>query len=116
MLISGFAASTGLEILFLEIDRSIQAHGMVTTGTYTMSGTTANTYDLYAEYIEPSGAEWIASDGSAPPISMDPFTITISTLTSTRVTGTFSGTVRNLSSVGPLTKSIKNGSFSVPVQ
>jgi hypothetical protein len=79
-----------------------------------MSGTSANTYDLFAEYVDPAGSFWDASDGSV--VAMDQFSITISTLTATRVTGTFNGTVRNNSGTGTSTKIITNGSFSLPIQ
>ena len=115
LIIGGFAAVAGQEAIFLEIDRSIQPGGMVTATQYTMAGTSLNTYDLYAEYIDPAGLLWDAADGNSPPVAMDPFTITILTLSATRVTGTFSGTVRNNAGTGPLTKVITNGSFSVPI-
>lgn len=115
LLIGGFALPAGQEAFFMEIDRSIQTGGTVTPGVYTMSGSLAGTYDLYAEYVDPAGGLWDASDGRTPPTPLDPFTITILTLTTTRVTGTFSGTVRNNAGTGTQTKIITNGSFSVPL-
>lgn len=112
--INGFVNSTSPEEMYLAIDRSIVTGGTITATTYTMSGSASGTYDLYAEYVDPSGNFWDPSDGSVVPA--DPFTITITTLTATRVTGTFIGTVRDVVGAGPNTKTITAGSFSVPIQ
>jgi hypothetical protein len=85
----------------------------IAVGTYTMAGSSATTYQLYAEYTDPTGTIfWDPSDGTVLP--KDPFTITITSINATRVSGTFSGTLRNDAGNGPQTKIITNGSFSVP--
>lgn len=111
--IDGLVNSTSSsEEMFLEIDKSISG-GTITTGTYTMAGTAAGVYNLYAEYVDPSGGFWDPRD--VPSGSPDPFTITITSLTATRVSGTFSGTVRSNAGTGTTTKTITSGSFSVPI-
>jgi hypothetical protein len=105
--IDGFAGATSSEEMYLAIDRSIVTGGTITTGTYTNAASGTN-YDLYADYVDPATIEWF-------PDLTDPFTITITTLTATRVTGTFSGTVREGGS-GTVPKVITNGAFSVTIQ
>ena len=83
----------------------------IVPGTYTMAGSGA-TYQIYAKYTDPTASDtWDPSDGSALP--KDPFTITITTITATTVTGTFSGTIRDAGGTGSNVKTVSNGSFSV---
>lgn len=112
--LAGLASATSQEAIGLEIDRSIVSGGTVTTTTYTMAGASPTTYDLFATYRDAAGAFWDPSNGAVVP--KDPFTITISTLTATRVTGTFSGTIRSNGGDGAFTKIISNGSFSLAIQ
>ncbi len=110
----GFVDAVSSEEMYLAIDRSIVAGGTITATTYTMAGSAGGTYDLYAEYVDPAGAFWDPSDGTV--VAADPFTITITSLTATRVAGTFSGTVRSNSGTGGTTKTITNGAFNLPIQ
>jgi hypothetical protein len=63
-------------------------------------------------YTDPGMMAWNAVAG----ISFTPFSIKITSRTATRVQGTFSGTVSDTGLAGGTTKTITDGSFSVPVQ
>lgn len=99
--------------MFLDIDRS-SVSTTVNTGTYvnTLAGSTAGGYILSADYTDGTNAIWSPASIFSTP---DPFTITITTLTATRVVGTFSGTVRSSSGSGASTKTITEGVFNLPV-
>ncbi|MEO6582756.1 MAG: hypothetical protein ABIO05_00435, partial [Ferruginibacter sp.] len=105
--ISGNVNTTSPEAILLEVDRT-SVPATVIPGTYTIAGSSSTTYDLIIGYLDPLGAVW--STGPS-----DPFTVIISTLTATRVTGTFSGTIRSNAGGGTATKIITAGSFNVPV-
>lgn len=111
LVIGGYVNSTSSESFGFAIE-SLVTGGTVTPGTYTMAGS-GTTYQIYAQYEDPSGILWDPSDGSV--IAADPFIITITTRTLTRVTGTFSGTLRE-DGTGAVTKIITAGSFSVLIQ
>lgn len=111
LVLGGYSTAAQTESFALEVQN--QAGTPVTTGTYTMAGSGA-VYQIFAEYTDPSGAFWDPSDGTTVPI--DPFTITITSFTANRVTGTFSGTIRDSGGTGTTPKVVANGTFSVPFQ
>ncbi|MFN8252428.1 MAG: hypothetical protein U0V75_11165 [Ferruginibacter sp.] len=98
---------------YLEIDRS-SVSTTVNTGTYvnTLAGSTAGGYLLWADYTDGTNAIWSPASIFSTP---DPFTITITTLTATRVVGTFSGTIRSSAGSGTSTKTVTEGVFNLPV-
>lgn len=63
-------------------------------------------------YKDASLASWNAVSG----VSFTPFTITVNSKTSTRIKGTFSGTLSDTGAAGGNTKIITEGTFSVPVK
>ena len=99
----------------LEIDKS-STGGTVTTGTYvnTLAGSIAGGYILSAVYTDGSNAHWAPASIFAT--TPDPFTIIITSLTATRVVGTFSGTVRDNFGAGTNTKIITEGVFNLPIK
>ena len=69
-----------------------------------------------ASYSNPTTEYTAQSDINFPPATQIPgFTITISTITATKVVGTFSGRVFDNQGAGPGFKNISNGIFSVTV-
>ena len=99
----------------LSIDKS-STGGTVTTGTYvnTLAGSLAGGYILNALYTDGTNADWAPASIFAT--TPDPFTITITSLTATRVVGTFNGTIRDNLGVGTNTKIITEGVFNLPVK
>lgn len=97
----------------LDIDRS-STSTVVNAGTYvnTLAGSINGGYILGADYRDAANAVWSPASIFATP---DPFTITITTLTATRVIGTFSGTVRSNFGSGANTKTITEGVFNLPI-
>ena len=86
----------------------------LSTGTYTV-----NQFPLAfvgASYKNPVGNYIAKSDTNIPPAQQTPgFSITISSITSTRVTGLFSGRVLDNGGMGPGFKTVANGIFSVTI-
>ncbi|MGG9961538.1 hypothetical protein [Ferruginibacter sp. SUN106] len=113
LLMSGYTTATNSEGLVLDIDKS-STGGTVTTGTYvnTLLGSTTGGYILGANYKDLNAVTWSPKSILSTP---DPFTIIITSLTATTVTGTFSGTVRENFGSGTNTKSITNGVFNLPI-
>jgi hypothetical protein len=97
----------------LDIDKG--STGAVTTGTYvnTLAGSIAGGYIIDAGYRDALNAVW--NPASVISTTPDPFTIIITSLTATRVTGTFSGTVRDNFGTGTNTKTITEGIFNLPI-
>jgi hypothetical protein len=98
----------------LDIDKS-STGGTVTIGTYvnTLAGSIAGGYILGADYTDGTNAIWSPASIISP--TPDPFTIIITSLTATRVIGTFSGTVRDNFGTGTNTKTITEGVFNLPI-
>ena len=86
----------------------------LSTGTYTV-----NQFPLAfvgASYKNPVGNYIAKSDTNIPPAQQTPgFSITISSITSTRVIGLFSGRVLDNGGMGPGFKTVANGIFSVTI-
>jgi len=113
--ISGFLNMSSGGFFSLGFDH-YNAGDTLKAGTYTMAGSGYNTspipYQVDARYH--NGMSWKPAKG--PPygtLPKDPWTFTILSIDSNRVTGTFSGIVRDLDGKGPNTKTITNGSYSV---
>ena len=63
-------------------------------------------------YTDASSNEW----GLRDPTQSNTFKVTVSTITTTRVTGTFSGTLYSNGGTGTTTLAISSGEFSIPIQ
>ena len=86
----------------------------ISTGTYTINQ--FPTAVVGATYINTVGSYLTKSDTSLPPVQQMPgFSITISSITSTRVIGVFSGRVLDNGGMGPGFKTVTNGIFSVTI-
>jgi len=98
--VNGNACSSCTESCSVAITNT---NGSVAPGTYTQAN--APGYILQMGYADPAGNPWM---GFTP---LHNFTITITTLTATRIIGTFSGTIQD----GTLTntKIITNGIFDM---
>ena len=102
----------------IDIDKS-STGGNVTTGPYvnTLAGSVAGGYLMDVIYQDPSSNDWSPRNIFAlPPATPDNFTVTITSLTATRVIGTFSGTIRSMAGAGVATKSVTMGRFNLPIQ
>lgn len=100
--------------IFIERN-NMQAVG---TGTYNVDGLTiTNGYrieiDLHLE--EPDGTVIIWNTSSTLFTANPPFTIIITSVTSGRIRGTFSGTVKNTLQGGALKKVVTEGVFDLPI-
>lgn len=113
LLIGGDNTAQTTEFL-LNIDKS-STGGTVTAATYlnTLAASIAGGYILGANYKDASNVVW--SPKSIISGTPDPFTITITSITATRVKGTFSGTIRDNFGSGTNTKTITEGIFDLPM-
>ncbi len=113
LLITG--ENTGLSTEFLlNIDKS-STGGTVTAGTYlnTLAASIAGGYLIGGNYTDAANIVWAPkSIISGTP---DAFTIVITSITATRVIGTFSGTIRDNFGSGTNTKSVTEGVFNLPI-
>ncbi len=105
----GEVTNGSTEALYFNINTSGAA---IAPGNYVNTVAASTSYAINFFYTDPTGVDWFPKPtvSGAP----DPFTITISTLTATRVTGTFSGTIR-VDGTGTSTKAVTEGSFSLPI-
>jgi hypothetical protein len=110
--IVGQKTATGFEAMGMNIDRSVGGFTILVPGTYTIAASTGSTYIIDAVYVDAATNFWDPNQTTAP---FDPFTITITSISATRVVGTFSGTVRDNFSTGAVTKIITEGVFDLPV-
>jgi len=94
----GFAKTTG---------------GNIAAGTYTVNQLLTG-IALGAYYLDASSLEFLAE--SAVTTQTPPFTIVISSITATRVIGTFFGPLKDNAGAGPGLKTITEGIFNVPIQ
>jgi hypothetical protein len=84
----------------------------ITAGTYTnnvLDNSTGHYFIFLSEYFDVNAVYW------SPKPNYDPFTITITYISATRVVGTFSGTVTK-KTYGNETNVLTNGVFNLPVQ
>ncbi|MEJ7627498.1 MAG: hypothetical protein WKF35_11585 [Ferruginibacter sp.] len=108
--------NTSSEFLNINIDKQTLGPGTaVTAGTYTNSGSAPNQYVLIVEYIDNAGNSWVPRGFLTQTSPPDPFTVTVTSITATRVIGTFSGTVRDAMGTGTMTKTFTNGVFNLPL-
>ncbi len=86
----------------------------LTTGTFTVNQFPAAF--VGASYANLMGSYIAKSDTNIPPAQQNPgFSVTISSITSTRVIGTFSGRLLENGGMGPGFKTVTNGVFSVTI-
>ena len=86
----------------------------ITPGIYTVNQF-PNAF-VGAAYSTPTNNYTTQSDINIPPVQQNPgFTVTITSITSTKVVGTFAGRLLDNSGVGPGFKTITNGVFSVTI-
>jgi len=64
-----------------------------------------------SRYVDPSGLGWQPSDNSSPA-----FSVIVTSVSPTRVTGTFSGQYKSQNGTGTGSKIFTEGAFSVPIQ
>jgi len=106
--ISGAASATSNETI--DIGIAVPGASLPAPGTYDVSGT-GLTYFLAGDYLDP-----VLTDYSAITTGTNPtptFTVTITSITATRVQGTFTGALWENGS-GPATKTFTSGTFDVP--
>lgn len=94
-------------------------NSVITPGTYNVDGILLpNGYRIEIDYTlqnpDFSYTIWNTASTLFPPPN-PPFTIIVSTVTATRVTGTFSGTLTNTLAGGTLFKVITEGVFDLPI-
>ena len=86
----------------------------ITPGVYTV-----NQFPIAfvgAAYSTPTDNYVIQSDTKIPPVQQNPgFSVTITSITSTKVVGTFAGRLLDNSGAGPNFKTVTNGVFSVTI-
>jgi len=90
----------------------------VKTGTYNVDGyLSADGYRIEVDYyfVTPDHSVTLYNTSSTLFTTNPPFTIVITSLTSDRVKGTFSGKVTNINEGSTITKSITEGVFDLPV-
>ncbi len=78
------------------------------TGSYTSSGATLSVVGMYTDQ---SNITWV---GGIVAYSSN-FTIVVTSIDATRVSGTFTGVIKDNVGAGPNSKTITEGSFSVPI-
>ncbi len=111
------AFGTSPEKFIIGIDRAAAGGGPVAVGTYvnTLAGSLGGLYLLNASYTD-AAASTIWGPRGVTAATPDPFTIIVTSLTATRVQGTFSGTIRDLLLGGANAKIITEGIFDLPIQ
>lgn len=106
MELKGKATDTTAENFYIALNKS-QVGSLITTGNYGW-GTSFNTLQFY--YYDPTAAFWYGIST----VNMEYLTIT--SITATRVTGTFSGKVFSDGGWGTQFKVITEGQFDLPIQ
>ena len=91
-----------------------KATGTITAATYTVNQLTSGIF-LGAYYWDAAGTQFGIETDSTGATQTPGFTLVISSITATRVTGTFSGTMKQILPAGTATKVISEGSFSLPL-
>jgi hypothetical protein len=99
----------------LEINKALTL-GTVGTGTYlnTLAASVAGGYVLGASHRDINDIRW--GPKALLPGPPDNFRIIINNLNSTRVVGTFDGTIRNIFNGGTSTLNVTEGVFNLPIQ
>lgn len=86
----------------------------ITAGTYTVNQFATGNVVL-CMFTDTNSTIYISQTNPLVP-QIPAFTITITSITATRVAGTFSGPVRDNSGAGPGTRTFTSGTFNVPIQ
>jgi hypothetical protein len=107
--ISGNISNSSFENFFISLNNFGTA---IVTGDVFDPGSFINGHLYLISYTDPSGVSWDAVSG----VSETPFTITVTSKTATRISGTFSGTLSDTGTPGGNLKLVTEGSFSVPIQ
>ncbi len=89
--------------------------GSITSGTYNVNQI-ATGISVRADYNDAAGVNFFAGTDPLNQSQTPAFTITITSITGTRVAGTFSGPVKENNGAGPAGKNITEGLFNVPIQ
>lgn len=89
--------------------------GVVTAGTYNVDGFNSPTgYYIEAGYLDPAADLYSTSSNDPLPAPQNPaFAIIVTSITSTRAVGTFSGSLKNATGT---TLTITEGVFNLPIQ
>jgi hypothetical protein len=93
---------------------SIGGTQAIIPGTYQISTSNTSrdaTYLTFTQYASGSGNEYITD----PPNATYPFTVIITSVSSTNIQGTFSGVGGNING-GPNTETLSNGKFNVSIK
>lgn len=125
---AGLDNSTGFPILGIDgsstttsIDPSISLGivklmgGSILAGTYTVNQV-ATGITVSCDYNDAASVNFFAGSDPLNQSQSPAFTITITSITATRVVGTFSGPVKDNGGAGPGGKNITEGVFNVPIQ
>ena len=99
------SSATGKDTLFVAFANQ---SGPVATGAYTNPTSQTQTKFIFVVYVDNTGVEYFASF-----IIPNNFLGTIATYTTTASTGTFSGVLYNNMGVGPGTRIVTSGAYSV---
>ncbi len=86
----------------------------ITNGTYTVNQLATFTY-LGVTYTDDAGVDFGAYTDLTGGTQNPAFTVNVTSLTATRVVGTFSGPVKDNNGAGPGIKQITNGQFDLPL-
>lgn len=101
--VSGYPVSGSTEYL----DITVNSVNPITAGTYMHPfGVSFST----SYYRDANGDGWQPADNSAPA-----FSVVVTSITATRITGTFSGQYKDLNGTGTNSKIFTEGAFSVPL-
>ncbi len=89
--------------------------GSVTAGVYDVNQLAASNI-VSCDYNDAASVNFFAGTEALNQSQNPAFTITITSITATRVVGTFTGTVKENNGAGPAGRSITEGVFNVPIQ
>jgi len=89
--------------------------GSITAGTFTVNQILGGIL-VNADYFDAASTNFFMGSDPLNQSQNPAFTITISSITGTRVVGTFSGPVKENNGQGPAGKNITEGLFNVPIQ
>jgi hypothetical protein len=125
---AGLDNSTGFPILSIDgssttssIDPSISLGilkimgGSIVSGTYNVNQL-ASGITVSCDYNDAASVNFFAGTDALNQSQTPAFTIVITSITATRVSGTFTGPVKENNGAGPAGKSITEGAFNVPIQ
>lgn len=99
--VSGDAAAASPEYLDLTVNSILPIAAGIYLHPFGVSFSTSR-------YVDTNGDGWQPADNSSPA-----FSVVVTSISATRITGTFSGQYKNLNGTGTLSKQFTNGEFSV---